>query len=132
MNDLPKCYVLYDGECPVCAHYIAATGIAEHRPDVTLIDARLRPDLVAQHYAAGRDIDDGMMVVSGSYVAFGADATRKLAEISRSASPSTRLVLWVIGTAPWAQSLYPLLAGGRRLLLRLLGRSLIRDSLRRN
>jgi len=49
-------YVLYDGACPACARYVAATGLAERPDDVALIDARTHPELVAEH-AAARPVD---------------------------------------------------------------------------
>jgi len=117
-------YVLYDGACPACSRYIAATGLAGAR-DITLIDARSAPALVAEHAAAGRKLDDSMVVSIDGVFHYGADATRKLAEIGRPATPAQRLLLWLVGKAPWADALYPALAAGRRGLLHLLGRPLI-------
>lgn len=117
-------YVLYDGACPACSRYIAATGLAE-RGDIALIDARADPNLVAEHAAAGRAIDDGMVVAIDGAIHYGASAIRKLAEIGRPATPARRFLLWVVGKAPWANTLYPVLAAGRRRLLRVLGRPLI-------
>ena len=121
----PGDYVLYDGECPACAHYIAASGIRDKRPDVTLIDARSNPDLVAQHGSAGRDIDDSMIVVVDGVTYCGAAATQKIAEVGVPSTPYGRWLLWTVGRAPWAGALYPVLARGRRALLRMLGRELI-------
>lgn len=117
-------YVLYDGACPACTRYIAATGLAE-RSDIALIDARTHPAFVAEHAAAGRAIDDGMVVGIGGAVHYGADATRKLAEIGQPATPARRFLLWFVGKAPWSDALYPVLSAGRRALLRVLGRPLI-------
>jgi predicted DCC family thiol-disulfide oxidoreductase YuxK len=117
-------YVLYDGACPACANYIAATGLAG-RGDITLIDARANPALVAEHAVAGRMIDDGMVVAVDGVMHYGADATRKLAEIGRPATRWRRFLLWFVGKAPWSAALYPALATGRRGLLRMLGRPLI-------
>jgi hypothetical protein len=119
-------YVLYDGACPACSRYVAATGLGD-RPDIALIDARTHPKLVAEHAAAGRMIDDGMVVTIGGAVHFGAEATRKLAEIGRPVTPGRRFLLWFVGGAPWATALYPALAAARRWLLRRLGRPLIRQ-----
>jgi len=121
---MSKDYVLYDGACPACSRYVAATGLVG-RGDIALIDARSDPALVAQHAAAGRKIDDGMVVAIDGAIHYGADATRKLAEIGQPATPGRRFLLWFVGTAPWADALYPVLAAGRRGLLRLLGRPLI-------
>ena len=117
-------YVLYDGACPACSRYIAASGLAGNR-DIALINARTNRALVAEHANAGRLIDDGMVVVIDGVIHYGADATRKISEIGRPAGPAQRILLWIVGKAPWANALYPALAVGRRGLLRLLGRSLI-------
>jgi predicted DCC family thiol-disulfide oxidoreductase YuxK len=118
MNDR---YVLYDGACPFCSRYVAAAGLAE-RDDIALVDARTRPDLVAEHAAAGRAIDEGMVVAIGGVIHYGASATRKIAEIGRPATPARRFLLWLVGMAPWSTALYPVLAAVRRWLLRILGR----------
>ena len=79
-GDQPKTvsedYVLYDGACPACSRYIAATGLARRR-DIALIDARADPRLVAEHAAAGRKIDDGMVVAVDGVIHFGSDATHE-------------------------------------------------------
>jgi predicted DCC family thiol-disulfide oxidoreductase YuxK len=120
-------YVLYDGACPACSRYVAATGLAGRR-DIALLDARTHRELVAEHAAAGRSIDDGMVVAIGGTVHFGAAATRKLAEIGQPTTSARRFLLWFVGKAPWANALYPALSAGRRQLLRLLGRPLIGSS----
>ena len=118
-------YVLYDGACPACSRYVAATGLAGCDGRIVLIDARHAPALVAEHAAAGRNIDDGMVVTIGGKVHYGADATRKLAEIGQPTTRVRAILLWLVGQAPWARPLYPVLSAGRRGLLRLLGRPLI-------
>jgi predicted DCC family thiol-disulfide oxidoreductase YuxK len=123
-REMTENYVLYDGACPACSHYIAASGLAGNR-DIALIDARTNRALVAEHAKAGRLIDDGMVVAIDGVIHYGADATRKIGEIGRPAGPAQRILLWVVGKAPWANALYPALAACRRGLLRLLGRSLI-------
>jgi hypothetical protein len=114
-------YVLYDGACPVCRRYIAAAGLAQ-RGDIALVDARAHPELVAEHAAAGRMIDDGMVAAIDGVMHHGASATRRIAEVGRPATPAHRFLLWLIGRAPWASALYPALATGRRWLLRMLRR----------
>src|SRR5262245_65741969 len=117
-------YVLYDGQCPACAHYIAATGLTG-RADVKLMDARVNPALVAEHAAAGRSIDESMVVAIGGVVHYGADATRKLAEIGHPTTPWQRFLLWFVCKAPWADARYPGLAAGRCGLLRILSPALV-------
>jgi predicted DCC family thiol-disulfide oxidoreductase YuxK len=124
MADEPRCTVLYDGQCPACARYIAASGLAQ-RADVVLLDARVHPEIVAKHDAAGLAIDDGMIVTRDGAIHFGADATRAIAELGKPETLGARFLLWFVGRAPWARALYPALAAGRRVLLRALGRPLI-------
>jgi predicted DCC family thiol-disulfide oxidoreductase YuxK len=124
MNAEADNYVLYDGACPACSRYVAATGLAND-PRIALLDARTHPELVAEHAAAGRMIDDGMVVAVGGDMHFGAEATRKLAEIGSPATPGRRFLLWFVGGAPWARAIYPALATARHWLLRGLGRPLI-------
>jgi hypothetical protein len=59
-------YVLYDGACPACSRYVAATGLAGCGDRIALIDARHAPALVAEHAAARPHIDDGMVVRSAA------------------------------------------------------------------
>jgi predicted DCC family thiol-disulfide oxidoreductase YuxK len=124
MSGEPVCTVLYDGECPACARYIAASGLRE-RSDVKLLDARHEPELVAQYAAKGVSIDDTMVVSVNGTPHYRADATRAIAELARPKTVSARFFLWFVGRAPWAKPLYPVLSFLRRMLLRALGRPLI-------
>jgi predicted DCC family thiol-disulfide oxidoreductase YuxK len=124
MSTEPSCTVLYDGECPACTRYIAASGLAE-RSDVKLLDARHEPELVKKLSDAGVSIDDTMVVSVNGKDHYRADATRTIAEMARPGTAGARFVLWFVGQAPWSQPLYPVLSFLRRVLLRSLGRSLI-------
>ena len=66
-----------------------------------------------------------MVVAIDGVMHYGADATRKLAEIGQPATRARAFLLWFVGQAPWANALYPALSAGRRALLRFLGRPLI-------
>jgi predicted DCC family thiol-disulfide oxidoreductase YuxK len=123
----PPCTVLYDGECPVCAVYIAASGLAQN-PNVKLLDARKEPELVAHHAAAGRMIDETMIVSRNGEAYCGASATEVIAGLATPPTFGGRLLVWFVGRSPWARPLYPLLARGRRMLLRALSRPLIRSA----
>ena len=124
MSAEPSCTVLYDGECPACARYIAASGLAE-RSDVKLLDARHEPELVAKLSAAGVSIDDTMVVSVNGAEHYRSDATRAIAELAKPKTADARFVLWFVGQAPWSRPLYPVLSFLRRMLLRALGRPLI-------
>lgn len=66
------------------------------------------------------------MLSLGDRIYFGPEVTRMIGEQGRSHSAVRRIVLGAIGAAPWSARLYPWLNRCRQLLLRLLGRSLIR------
>jgi predicted DCC family thiol-disulfide oxidoreductase YuxK len=119
-------YLLYDGECPACTSYIAFSRLRQLRPDIQLLDARTHPDLVEEFRRRGYEINTGMVMQLDGKIVFGAEVTRIIARLAGDAGPLRRTVLWNLGAAPWSRALYPLLNRGRKLLLLLLGRSLIR------
>lgn len=118
-------FVLYDGECPVCASYIAMSGLGETLDDPAPVDARQEPELVEAMRRQGLEINDGMIASVGGRIYYGPEVTRLIAERAAKAPATARGLLYVIGRAPWSRALYPLLVKGRRLLLRLRGRTLI-------
>ncbi|HTV69547.1 MAG TPA: DCC1-like thiol-disulfide oxidoreductase family protein [Rhizobiaceae bacterium] len=119
-------YLLYDGECPACTSYIAFSRLRQLHPDIELLDARKHPGLVAELRQRGQEINVGMVMQLDGKILFGAEVTRIIALLAGDAGPLRRTVLWNLGAAPWSRTLYPLLNRGRKLLLLLLGRSLIR------
>ncbi len=124
---VPSSYLLYDGECPACRSYVAFSRLRSLFPDLQLLDAREQPRLVAELRAAGYEINEGMVLKLGEAIHFGPEATRKIAELGQTApSAVTRVGLAAIGSAPWSRALYPWLNRARMLLLRSLGRTLVR------
>jgi len=117
-------FLLYDGDCPVCSAYVGIARLRELCPGLQILNARAEPSLVEAMRRQGLDINEGMILSLGDTIYFGAEATRMIAAFGQS-SPSIwrRTALGLVGAAPWARHLYPWLNGGRRLLLRLLGRS---------
>ena len=85
------------GRVRLAARYIAATGLGRARRHRAHRCAHDIPTLVAEHAAAGRPIDDSMVVAIGGVMHYGAGATRKLAEIGRPATPARRFLLWFVG-----------------------------------
>jgi hypothetical protein len=119
-------YLLYDGDCPACRSYVALARLRQHFPDISVLDARREPDLVAALRGRGFEINDGMVLCLGGVIHFGPEATRMIGVMQRPvAALAPRLVLAFIGTAPWSRRLYPILNGARQMLLRFLGRKLI-------
>jgi hypothetical protein len=119
-------FLLYDGECPACRSYVAIARLRRLWPNLRILDARHEPELVAELRALGYDINEGFVLSLGGSIYFGPEATRVIGEHGRAHGGARSVVLRAIGTAPWSRRLYPRLNQGRQLLLRLLGRSLIR------
>lgn len=113
----PSVRVLYDGECPFCANYVAMARLRERVGEVELIDARERPDLVAAHKDAGRPIDEGMIVETPDAVYFGGDAVWAI-----NALLSKNPILNAVSGRAMLKFVYPALRFGRNTALRIMGR----------
>ncbi len=109
--------IIYDGECPFCASYVAFARLRKRLGAVELIDARQRPDIVESLAARGFQIDEGMVVEMDDKVFFGPEAMWAINTLL-SANPLLRLV----SGRRFLKLAYPLMRGGRNMTLRLLGR----------
>jgi predicted DCC family thiol-disulfide oxidoreductase YuxK len=118
----PSTLLLYDGECPVCSFYVRYNRLAESVGKLDLIDARARPDLVADYRARGYEINDGMILDMNGTVHFGDRAMVALAAITSPSQTFNRLNAALFRSPRLAAGIYPILAVGRRMLLKLLGR----------
>lgn len=115
--------LIYDGECPVCKFYSRSIDIADG--ELLRVNAREQCELVEEITAAGYGLDEGMILKDGSDFYYGSDALRELALRSSGDGLFNRLAASVFRHPRIANLVYPLLTAGRRLLLRLLGRSRI-------
>jgi predicted DCC family thiol-disulfide oxidoreductase YuxK len=120
-----KVSILYDGDCPVCRSYVRMMRLRESFGDVALADAREHPELVARYRAAGMEVNDGIVLDLDGTAYYGADAMAALASISSSSRWFNRFNALLFSSPKVARAIYPALAFGRRVLLKLLGRDLI-------
>jgi predicted DCC family thiol-disulfide oxidoreductase YuxK len=118
-------FLLFDGECPVCATYIAASRLGDAADGPPPLDARHEPALVEAMRRQGLEVNDGMIARLDGRIYYGPEVTRLIAERATEAPAATRGLLYAIGGAPWSRALYPLLVKARLWLLRLRGRTLI-------
>lgn len=118
--------VLYDGECPFCARYVAMARLRDRLGEIELIDARTRPDLVERFKAQGLPLDDGMIVETPDAVYFGGDAVWAI-----NALLSRNPLLNAVSGRAMLRFAYPALRFGRNSVLRLLGRKPIDPARRR-
>ena len=109
--------IVYDGDCPFCASYVAFARLKTLFQTVDLLNARDHPELVDHYAKQGYDIDRGMIVESDGQIYFGSDA---MWAINTLVSPNPALKL--MGGRTFLKWIYPVLRFGRNTTLRLLGR----------
>jgi predicted DCC family thiol-disulfide oxidoreductase YuxK len=122
MEPIARLILVYDGQCPFCSNYVRLLRLREVFPDLQLLDARENPDhpAVRKLAAQGLRVDDGMALLSGDRVYHGAQSIHALAEFG--GGSFGRVNRWIFRSPRRSAALYPLLRGGRNLVLRLLGR----------
>ena len=118
--------LIYDGECPVCTAYSAAVE-TDSASSVRRINARGDDALVQKARDAGLDLDEGMVVVHKGQLYHGADALHLMATLAPRRGFKNRLNRLMFGNRTVSRLSYPVLRAGRNALLRLLGRTKIRD-----
>lgn len=118
-------YLLYDGECPFCTAYVKMQRLREAGVNLSILDARSNPQLVAEELRQGRDVNEGMILRIGDATYFGGDVMFQLSLMSGNSSGINRLFVRVFSNQKMARTLYPLLKFGRGLLLFILGRKKI-------
>ena len=114
--------IIYDGECPLCSHYITRLRLIEKFGAVELVDAREASEAVRSWWAQGYDIDEGMIVVVDGAVHYGAEAALMLARLSSNDTLTGKLYHWTLSHPPVARLAYPLMKACRRIALRINGR----------
>jgi len=127
-QDTGDIWVVYDGECPFCRSFVLLYRIRKLATHVHLVDARSRHPIVDEIRQQHLDLNQGMAVKLNGRLYHGSDAMNVLA-ILGSGKTVFNLLNRVLFRRPGvARLLYPLLARGRLVTLRLLGRPLIDDA----
>ncbi|WP_419810584.1 DCC1-like thiol-disulfide oxidoreductase family protein [Bacterioplanoides sp.] len=115
--------IVYDGECPVCQHFVRGIRLRQLSGELILISAReqQRPEVQwLQHQ--GVNLNDNMAVIYGEQMVQGAAAITWLTAMSSPSHWLNRLLFVCFRNPTLGKILYPALRSGRLLLLRLLGR----------
>lgn len=121
-------WLVYDGDCPFCSHYVAKLRLDRAEGPVRLINAREGGPEVAAVREAGFDLNQGFVVQLNGRLYGGADAIHRLALVSTPSDTFNRMNATIFRSPTAARWLYPLLRSGRALALRLLGRKPIPSS----
>ncbi|ASY71559.1 hypothetical protein N181_24140 [Sinorhizobium fredii USDA 205] len=132
MKKPEKALIVYDGDCIFCQSYVRFMRLREAVGPVELIDARSGDPRVADFQGQGFDLNEGMLFVFEDRVYHGDEAVNLLAILSSSSSLLSRLNRAILSNRTAARLIYPLLKFGRRVTLRLRGRSLIPADLDRS
>ena len=125
--DAADVLLVYDGECPACSRYGQIVRVREDVGRLVVVDAREDTPIMREITAAGLDIDEGMVLKLGGELYHGAEAMHMLALIGGRSGLLNRLNYRLFSSRRVAAALYPLLRGGRALLLRALGRTRINN-----
>ena len=117
-----KIRIVYDGQCPFCDDYVRYQRLDRAAESVELVDARARPEVLAEHSISHAALEDGMVVIADGRQYHGADAMHLLSTLSESPGKWwVRAVAAASRSGPVARLLYPFLKLGRRMALALLG-----------
>ncbi|HEX5788582.1 MAG TPA: DCC1-like thiol-disulfide oxidoreductase family protein [Woeseiaceae bacterium] len=121
MSDAGDILLVYDKQCPACDFYCNLVRIRESVGRLELVDARDGGPVMARITAAGFDIDQGMVLITGDKLYYGADAIHVLSLMSTKSGLFNRLTYAAFRSPGVSRVLYPVLRTCRNLLLKLLG-----------
>ena len=114
--------LLYDGDCPLCRNFVIRLRLQRQFGELRLLDARQQSRERARAESLGMDLNRGFVLFVGDQLYYADRAIHTLALMSTRSGPFNWLVYQVFSRSALSRVLYPLLATGRLLLLRLLGR----------
>ena len=116
----PGAWLVYDGGCPICKRYVRRLDVDDAVCELALVNARDGGPLVEEIEELPHDLNDGIVLKMGGRYHVGGDAFRMLARLS-TAKGLFGFANRLLFRSRWmARLTYPLLAVGRRALLRLL------------
>ncbi len=120
-------FLVYDRECPACDLYCKLVRIRESIGKLILVDARNPSSFMDEITAAGLDIDQGMVLIVGDRMYYGADAIHILAIMGTRAGVVNRLAYWCFKSRAASSVVYPVLRSCRNLLLKILRKTKINN-----
>lgn len=118
-----KFVAIYDGDCPFCRSYVAYSALKQRFSELVLIDARTRPDLVEEYRRRGFDLNEGMVVIENGEIYYAARAMERIALHAGGYRRGNALLARLMANAKAGDRIYSLLNAGRRMTLKLLGRT---------
>ncbi len=120
-----KLQVVYDGDCPFCRNYVRLMALRKAVGHVELIDARTQDPTVRRLVELGYDLNEGMAAIYGGKIYYGRDSVVLLSSMAHEQGWLGRLVAVLLRDPNRAALLYPVMKVGRRVTLKILGKTLI-------
>lgn len=127
-NPANGAWLIYDGQCPFCSAYVRYLRLRDAVGPLHLVNAREGGAVVEELRRAGLDLDEGMVLKLGGRYYHGADCIHVLASLSSPTTPFNRINAAIFKSPLLSRWLYPVLRAGRNLVLRILGRTKIREA----
>ncbi|MBV6634076.1 MAG: DUF393 domain-containing protein [Alphaproteobacteria bacterium] len=132
----PPTYVVYDGDCPLCATYIKLVRLRDATGPVEMIDARSDHPVVEMLWAKGYDLDEGMALVENfgvekfgrddQAITYGPECVNRLALMTTPSGVFNRATAALLRSQRRADALYPIFRAGRNAALKVLGKPQIK------
>ena len=123
----PEIVLVYDKECPACNNYCQLIRIKESLGELNIVNARDDSEVMTDITERGLDIDQGMVLIIGEQMYYGAEAIHKLALMSTRLGIFNRVNYWIFRSGTLSRVLYPILKFFRNLLLKMLGKTRINN-----
>lgn len=119
--------VVYDGECPFCKQFANYLSMKAIYGELLLVNARSSPELQAKCKGAGFDLDEGFLVIAEGQLIFGTDGMRRLAVLPWIHTGVSHSMKFLFRPGRSGERVYAILAFGRRVLLRMMGRKTLAE-----
>lgn len=123
---IERSLIIYDGDCVFCNNYVRLLKLKEAIGEVELVDARSGDPRVERFWHEGYDLNQGMLFIHKGRVYHGDEAINVLASLSSNSTIFNRINGAVLSNVQTARVLYPLLKLGRRFVLLVRGKKLLR------
>ncbi|WP_419842501.1 DCC1-like thiol-disulfide oxidoreductase family protein [Candidatus Poriferisodalis sp.] len=122
-----RVWLVYDGECPMCANYARYLRLRQSVGELTLVDARQGGPMVDEVRRLPHDLDDGMVAKVNDQYYVGHEALNVLALLATDRGAFNKFNRLAFGWPLISRVAYPLMTAVRRLLLKRKGVTPIGD-----
>lgn len=120
--------IYYDGDCPFCNKYTELVRLREAIGQVEMVNIRQHPCELERLQATGHNLDQGMVLEHEGQQFYGAEAMRKVAELSDLQDSFSKVNRAAFSSKRRADMLYPLMRAGRAATLFFMGRKRINEN----